>query len=82
MLVEESDEQWKMWDGMARNEVRKKEKVRPSIWAHTGASSDGVKLPLLSGETRWAEPVQQHAPLVSPCLCILVAFVSWSSSTC
>lgn len=31
MLVEESDKQWKMWDGMARNEVRKKGKIRPSF---------------------------------------------------
>lgn len=45
MLVEKSDKQWKIWDDMDRNEVRKK--VRPSVWAHTDTSSEGVKLPLV-----------------------------------
>lgn len=71
-----------MWDDMARNKMRKKGKVRLSGWSHTDTSSDGVKLPLQCGETRWAEPVQQHVPPVSPCLCFFATFVSWSNSTC
>lgn len=81
MLVEDSDKQWKMWDDMARNEGREKAGIKQekresqTFFLGSHISSDGVKLPLQCGETRWAEPVQQHAPPVSSIVASAVAFL-------